>query len=342
MMPTTPVKKVETVPLVVGVAGVGNWGVEHLRAWQSLPAVEVAAVCDRDPHRLGAVQEKYKVARGYTGVGEMLRDVRLDAASIVTREEDRLEIASAFLGSGVHVLVEKPLALNLDDAAQMLRRAENAGLVLMPGHVLRFDTSFAVLKERIANGALGAVRSIYASRLMPRAQYESYASNHLALMAAIHDFDIARWYFGSEPITVQTWPGFPPGGNMPDHLWSMLHFGVARVAIIEAGWVLPSGHGAWLESETRVIGQDGVAEIRQPADSLSISRGEGKERVDTATAPHAFETSMGALREEIRYFAQCVLTGELPTRVSARDGLESLRVALAVARAGETGNLERV
>ena len=129
---------------------------------------------------------------------------------------------------------------------------------------------------------------------------------------------------------------------MPDHLWSVLDFGQARVAVIETGWVLPAGHGAWLDSATRVIGNRGVGEVRQPGDSFYVSAGAGVEHPDTATVPYAFGASTGALREEIMYFVQCVRTGEMPVRVSPLDGVESLRVALAVARSGETGKIEKV
>ena len=140
--------------------------------------------------------------------------------------------------------------VDLDAAAQMLSTAEKQGLVLMPGHLLRFDVRFVALKERIDSGTLGPIRSMYARRLMPKSQYEKYASNHLALMAAIHDFDIARWYFQAEPVTAQTVAGFPPGGAAPDYFWSVLNFGEPGIAVIEAGWVLPAKHGAWLDSET--------------------------------------------------------------------------------------------
>jgi UDP-N-acetylglucosamine 3-dehydrogenase len=334
--------RVATGPISGAVVGLGNWGVEHLRAWQSLPGAHIVAVCEQDPRRLRAVQQEHGVQRGYTNVTEMLQDGGFDAVSLVTREEDRLELTRCFFDAGVHVLVEKPLALNLDEAAQMLSAAEKHGLILMPGHLLRFDVRFVALKERIDSGALAPVRSLYARRLMPKSQYEKYASNHLALMAAIHDFDIARWYFDAEPLTAQTVVGFPPGGTEPDYFWSLLDFGEARIAVIEAGWVLPANHGAWLDSETRVLGRDGVAAIREPGDSLWISAGKGEQRLDTTTVPYAFGASMGALREEIMYFMRCIRLGQLPTRVSARDGLQSLRVALAVVRAGQTGKVEPV
>jgi UDP-N-acetylglucosamine 3-dehydrogenase len=337
-----PLAAVATGPISVAVAGLGNWGVQHLRAWQSLPDAEVVAICERDPGRLREVQEEYGIQRGYANVAEMLEDSDLAAASVATRESDRLDVTGALLEAGVHVLVEKPLALNLDDASQMLSAAQKNGRVLMPGHVLRFDVRFAAVKEQIDRGRLGPIRSVYSRRLMPKPQYDKYASNHLALMAAIHDFDIARWYFGAEPVTAHTVPGFPPGGTTPDYFWSILDFGAGAVAVIEAGWVLPAEHGAWLDSETRVLGRDGLAAIREPGDSLTISTGEGEEHLDTTTVPFALGNSTGALREEIMYFMSCIRSGRLPTRVSAQDGLESLRVALAVARAGETGKVEPV
>jgi len=138
--------------LRVGVVGLGSWGLEHLRAWTSITGVEVVAVCDRDERLCRHVAERFGIARTYGAAADMAADGGLAAVSIVTAEHDRLETAMPFFDAGVHALVEKPLALEPATAERLVDAAQEAGVILMTGHVLRFDTRFVAAKQRVDAG----------------------------------------------------------------------------------------------------------------------------------------------------------------------------------------------
>lgn len=318
-------------PFRVAVVGLGTWGREHVRAWQSLFGVEVVAVCDRSAELAASVARELGVESWSAEAGALL-DEALDAVSIVTDETSHLDSAAPFIESGVPLLVEKPLALDLDEATELVRRAERAGVLLMPGHLLRFDTRLYALWQRVRNGTLGQLRSISTKRWMPRSRHGKYSRAHPALINAVHDLDLVRWFLGAPPRRVSAWSIAAGGSSAPAQLWSVTEFEGGALGVTETGWVLPDAAGVWVESELEVIGTQGVGRVRFPSDSLSVLTDGGVEHPDTAISP-AFERSSGALRDELEYFAGCVRSGVSPERVTPHDALMTLAHALAVVEA---------
>jgi predicted dehydrogenase len=329
--------------LKVGVVGLGPWGLEHLRAWQAIPATSVVAICDRDVELLETVAAEHGVTGRFRSAAEMA-GADLDVVSIATTESLRSEAALPFIHAGVHVMVEKPLALDLPTAESLVRAAGERGVILMTGHILRFDPRFAILKQRIDEHSLGRLRSVYARRLNLRSTREKYSRTHPALMAAIHDVDLACWYLDDVPHSVRAYAPREPGpvrGEAPDVLWSVLEFSDSRLAVIENAWVLPDTGGVWLESETELLGSRGVARLRTPGDTLELLLADGPERLDPAVAASTPWHPAGALRETLLYLTECVREGRVPTRLTVADALRALAVSFAVVEAAESGEAVR-
>jgi UDP-N-acetylglucosamine 3-dehydrogenase len=320
--------------LRVGVVGLGSWGLEHLRAWVSLPWVEVVAVCDRDERLCRRVGESFGIPRTFGAAADMAAAGELDAVSIAGAERDRFETAAPFFDAGVHALVEKPLALDLATAERLVAAAQAAGVILMTGHVLRFDPRFAGAKQRVDAGAVGELRSVYSRRLNLASAQEKYRRAHPALMAQIHDIDLACWYFGDRPTAVRAYE--QDGSSAPGVLWSVLEF-PQGIAVLEHAWVLPDAGGIWLESETELIGTDGVLRIRTPGDAVELLTIGGSERPDPAVAAIADGHPATALKEQLSYFASCVIDRRSPRRLTADDGLRALATAFGVIEAARTG-----
>jgi UDP-N-acetylglucosamine 3-dehydrogenase len=320
-------------PLKAAVVGLGSWGVEHARAWASMPGVELVALCERDEGRLREVAQDLGVEATYVSAEALALETDLDLVSIVTHEDDRLAVTLPFLERGVHALVEKPFAVTVEEATKLRDAGIAHGVYVMPGHVLRFDARLVTLKAEVERGSLGEVRSVYARRLIPRGRHDKYSRTHPALATAIHDYDLARWLFGAEPLAVTSHALHPTPGGVPDILWSTFEFPDERIAVVENAWVIPDEAGVWLEAEVEVIGSEGVAHVRLPGD-LSLWLSTGHTLPDTTLVPYGLGTAMGALRDELSYFATCVARGVEPDRVTADDGIEAVRLALAAADSG--------
>jgi predicted dehydrogenase len=328
--------------LRVGVVGLGTWGSEHLRAWQAIPGVTVTGLCDRDSERLREVGLTCRTAEMYQSVEAMAAADVVDVVSIANDERERVSATLPFIAAGVHALIEKPVALDLESARTLADAAKAAGTTLMPGHVLRFDVRFAALKSRIDFGDLGSLRSIYARRLIPKSRYWQYDRTHPLLMATLHDLDLVRWLFGADPLEVSVYSQKLAGMSMPDLLWCILRFAEDRIAVVETAFVLPDEAGTWLESETEVIGTEGVARVLLPSETFGLWLHGGSERPETALTVSALGQTFGALKEELSYLAQCVQAGDEPTRVTFEDGISSLAVALAAVTSANSGSPQAV
>jgi UDP-N-acetylglucosamine 3-dehydrogenase len=326
--------------LRVGVVGLGEWGQEHVRSWRDIPGVDLVAVCDKDRARAADVAASWGIEQWYDSSSQLAQHASLDAVSIVSDEKSRLEATLPLIDARVHVLVEKPMGLDLPTATRIVEAAAQAGVLLMPSHPLRFDSRFAMLKERIHRGDLGAVRSIYCRRMIPRDRYAKYSRAHPALMAAIHDIDLARWYFDEEPRTVRSFGNRLRDDPVPDIVWTVLTFRRSGIAVIETAWSLPVGAGLWLESETEVIGSAGVARINTPSEAVGLWLSSGHEQPDTTLAGASLGRAWGSLKDELSYFASCILHGKQHERVTAEDGVRALAVALAMVESLALGGAE--
>jgi len=146
-----------TGPLRVVVAGTGFGCVTHVRALRAA-GFEVLAVVGRDPARTADRASAFGVPLALTSFDEALALDRVDAVTIATPPHTHRELALAAIGAGKHVLCEKPLARDADEARTMLRAAEEAGVVHLLGTEFRFDAGQATLARVVGSGAIGEPR----------------------------------------------------------------------------------------------------------------------------------------------------------------------------------------
>ncbi|MEA2068337.1 MAG: Gfo/Idh/MocA family oxidoreductase, partial [Verrucomicrobiota bacterium] len=130
-----------------GVIGMGFMGGVHLRNWQALDGADIAAVCDANPIAGAAKQGNIDASPDaldldgvavYTDAAEMLANENLDAVSIALPTHLHKAVSIQCLEAGVHVLCEKPMALNTPDCDAMIAAASKAGRHLMVAHCVRF------------------------------------------------------------------------------------------------------------------------------------------------------------------------------------------------------------
>jgi UDP-N-acetylglucosamine 3-dehydrogenase len=315
--------------LRIGLVGCGAFGESHLTASASIPFVEVTAVTDLDADRSRKVAERFGVSRVAKDFQELCALKDVDAVSVVTAEAQHLDPVLAALENGKHVFVEKPIATRLADAEKMLAAARKTDLILMPGHILRFETKYAMVKENLESGRLGRVLSIYTRRNRPKSQGSYYKRTPLALMAAIHDIDVMLWYSGQKVKTVRGYDVSVEEGKGAELTWGILRFEDGSLGVSETTWLLPD-KTSFADDFLQVVTTSGVASIDILNSGLTIWRDDGAEVPDVSYEPRLRGTSYGALREELSYFALCVLEDRKPTLLTAEDGVEALRVGLAV------------
>jgi UDP-2-acetamido-3-amino-2,3-dideoxy-glucuronate N-acetyltransferase len=146
----------------VAVVGSGYWGKNLVRMFHQLGALQT--VCDTQPDILEHIQSKYSV-RTTPSFDDVLLDPSVDAVVIAAPAVLHCGLARRAILNGKDVFVEKPLALRVAEARELIDLARNRGRILMVGHILEFHPAITELKRLISNGELGKLQYVHSSRL---------------------------------------------------------------------------------------------------------------------------------------------------------------------------------
>ena len=224
--------------LRAGVVGLGMMGRNHVRVWdEAVEGVDLVAVADPDP---AAVRRAVhgRSARGYGSVEEMLASESIDLLSIVAPTSLHLPIALAALGAGAHVLVEKPIAATREEAEQMMAAAARASRILTVGHIERFNPAVLDLRRRLANGELGRIFEIRATRLGPfPARIRDVG---VVVDLAPHDLDVMRFLMGSDPVRLYAETEQRIHTNHEDLFVGLMKFANGAIGVLDINWLTPT------------------------------------------------------------------------------------------------------
>ena len=135
---------------IVGAGGVASWG--HIPGYKAQKDAEIVAICDVIPGQAAKLAEENGIPHAYTSYAEMFASEKLDAISVCTPNVSHKEISVAALNAGMHVLCEKPMAMNLAEGKEMVAAAKKAGKVLQIGLHWRFTSEGQTLKRFIEAG----------------------------------------------------------------------------------------------------------------------------------------------------------------------------------------------
>ena len=317
-------------PLRVGVMGMGAFGESHIRAYRSLPNVELAAVSSRSSDRAATIANQYDIPVSYGDHAELIADASIQAVSIATAEFEHRVLAIDALAAGKHVLVEKPIATTLADADAIVAAAQSARGILMPGHILRFDPKYAQLREAAIVGRLGRIVSLHARRNRPKSLITGYERVHPALITAIHDIDIMLWIKGIPVQSVYAIDRIAGRDEGAHGLWGMLEFTDGTVGSIETSWLMPASTGITTDDAFHVTGLDGAARIQMDSPALRLWTTNHSDAPDVSYEPLLHGTVSGALRDELSHFVHCATTGTASSVITPEDGVNALVVVLAL------------
>jgi len=309
--------------LRVGVVGVGNMGFHHARIYSELTRegrVELVGVADANFERAKEVAEKFKT-RAFADYKELIKEV--DAVSIAVPTSLHRQVALEFIENGVHVLVEKPIAESIESAEEIIKAAKNNEVVLMVGHVERFNPGVLKLKEVLDEGLIGKVVTLTAKRVGPLPPQIKDVGVIVDL--AVHDIDVMSFLLGDKVKNVYARAGSAKNPlELEDYAIIMLNFGDAT-GIVETNWLTP--HKVRTLS---VVGTEGIAELDYITQKLVIYNHEWvKEAKVNVKEP---------LRNELEHFVECVEKGVKPL-VSGEEGLHALKVAIKALESAKSARI---
>lgn len=296
----------------IGVVGLGMMGQHHARVYSELEC-ELVGVADSNIENAREIGERYRT-RYYSDYTELIPQV--DAVSIAVPTTLHRQIAMDFIRQGVHCLVEKPIASNLEGAEEMIRGAEENHVKLMVGHIERFNPAVLRLKQIIDQGTLGKLMIISTRRVGPFAS--RIRDVGIIIDSATHDIDIARYLTGKEPVVV-----FSKAGKFhnekEDHGIVILDFGDIT-GHIEVNWFTPHKVRSLVAT-----GSEGIAYLDYIEQELKIYNSHGVREVEIEKAE--------PLKLELEHFLKCV-QNDTELLVNGYDGLRTLDIALQAEQAG--------
>ena len=302
----------------VAVIGCGHWGKNLVRTFSELGAL--AAIVDPDAENAAALSAKYSVPNG--SLEQILADSEIDAVVVAAPAKDHAAVTLQALDAGKHVFVEKPLALDLDDAQQVVARADELNLTLMVGHLLQYHPAFLAVKQLVSDGALGELRYLYSNRLnLGRFRREE----NILWSFAPHDLSMLLALAGESPDHVSAVGSTFLSEDVPDVTTTHMTFPSGPRAHVFVSWLHP-----FKEQRLVVVGADAMAVFDDlaPWDSkLTIFEHgvtwDGLTPVPVRGEPVAVPlVESEPLKLECEHFLHCVRTGETPRT----DGPEGVRV----------------
>jgi len=298
------------------------------------------ALATRSPEHAAKVASENSIARIYDSYDALLMDSEIDAVYIpLPNHLHRLWTLKA-LKSGKHVLCEKPLAPNAEEAWEMVSAARDTGRLLMEAFMYRFHPRSQRIKQMVAEGRIGTpclVRSAFCFRMREEdwkntdnARLKPEMGGGALLDVGCYSVSVARWLLGAEPTKIQAQAVYHPGGA-DVHLVGSLHFGGNSLAAFEASFI------SALQQTYTVVGREGAIELPHNAfvpwekDAVFMLRRYDEETGQEYVIPGADEYQL-----MVAHFADAVL-GKTELTFAAEESFRNMLVLDALAQAARTG-----
>ena len=303
--------------LKVGVVGVGVMGSIHSRIYYEIPGVKLVGVVDKDLERAKKVGKKYG-AKAFEKIEDLIGKV--DAVTVAVPTSRHAEVAKFLLKNGIDVLVEKPIALNLEEAEEMIKIAEENGRILMVGHVERFNPIIDVLKNLMKNEK---IHEIETRRRNPF--YSRINDCGVVLDLLVHDIDVVRYLTGKEP-KIDYVIGDRVKSNYEDWIKVVMKYGKVPVIHMTDRRTQKKIRKIEVTCEDKLIDVDYINQEMKVFGKAKLvyddlpSFVENMETVKARGEP---------LKREIMEFLNSVETGVKP-KVDGKEGKKNLEIALEV------------
>ena len=339
----------------VGIVGCGNVAGNHAAAFAGLPDVDVVACCDVDPARAAGFAARHGIARSVGSVDALL-DLGLDAVSVCTPHPTHEAVVTAAAARGVHVLCEKPIAIDLASAARMIAACETAGVTLGVLFQRRFWPAAQRIRAAIDDGTLGTPFLGHAAVLLHRdpSYYTAdpwrgtWATDGggVLMTQGVHYVDLLQWFMGECVEVSAAHATVVHPIEVEDTAVATLRFASGGLATLTASTALTRGLG------TRVTvsgpgGTAGLAEYPEGSEAVNHLWVESVEspfgaglRPDLSLAE--INGSLAPFHAlQIADFVDAVRTGREPA-VTGRAAARSLAILTALYASAKSGRPERV
>ncbi|MGC9318427.1 MAG: Gfo/Idh/MocA family protein [Armatimonadota bacterium] len=323
--------------LNVGLIGLKGHQGTVLGGVQPMDEARLAAVCDDDESALQAVSGWTAADEGtrtFTDPAAMLDEVKLDICGVCGTDAERAPVIMACAERGVHVIAEKPLAMDLDELARVREAVDGAGIHLTMLLTMRFDPPYVAMREIIADGGIGevclaTVQKSYRLGDRPQWQRDRRTFSGIIPFIGIHALDLIAWTTGLAFTQGAAWcsnVGHPEMRDLEDNASVALQLDNGGSATARMDYCRPAAAPTHGDDRLRVAGSEGVVEWIYTRGELTLMTNDEE--------PRALQ-----LPEQDDQFADFVgsIRGEHECRIPAGDCFRMTEITLKLRDAANTG-----
>ncbi|MFC1714668.1 Gfo/Idh/MocA family protein [Candidatus Poribacteria bacterium] len=314
----------------IGVVGVGGMGKSHCNALGNVQDCQFTAVADVRSEVVEAVADQFKV-KPFTDYHEMLDKV--DAITVATPPWQHTEVTIDAAKSGVHVFCEKPLSATLADANAMVAATDDAGVVLMVGHVLRFYPLHELGRKMIDDGLIGNivyVETDYCGKYSgPRNKPETWFGKMGGLLEnGIHKVDLINWFGGAAETVAAEVGSFSGDEDWEDYTMSLIRYKSQTVGVLRWGQFM----GARGSRGTIIDGSKGSMKLDMASGNVYHMLMGENEWTESVPA----DKGANGVVKELQHFVDSVRDGKNPIS-DGRDGRNAVEIVLATYKSAKEG-----
>jgi predicted dehydrogenase len=332
--------------LKIALAGAGYIADIHARAIQAHPEAELAVLVEKFPEQAHKFAEQYPVDNLFSNVDEMIDVGGVDALVIGTPNFLHAPQAIAALDIGIHVMVEKPMAMDTAEARKMAQAADRAGAILMVAHCWRFDEEVLWLKERTSQlGKIVRTKGLGVHRNWGPAGWftqKALAGGGALADMGIHAIDTARFLLGDpNPVSVYAKIGTYYGEfDVDDTGTILINWDNGTTSLVESGWWQPHMDGP--EAATQLYGRKGFGQVFPTRLELPDPVNQILDLVEPGYPfPRDEHCPQVMYDRQMAYFIDSILKHQIPNP-GAAEGIVNMQILDAAYRSAQTGEVEQI
>jgi len=337
--------------LKIGIVGAGFMGGMHAECYNNLSNAKLEAIADTDLTKAENLAKKYG-AKAYQRAEELFEEKDIGIVDICLPTFLHKEFAVKAAGAGKNILCEKPIALTVEDADEMIDAANKAEVKFMIAQVLRFWPEYVRLKDIFDKKELGNLLSITCTRISMTPNWawdnwltDSKRSGGALVDLHIHDTDFLLHLIGKPLEIFSRMPRIPLEYG---HVFTTYTFPEGIAALAEGGWDMPNNFPLTMSFIANF--ERGTVEFNSRYEkSLGIYKsGEEVEYPEVKVELQASAETGGNISElggyfsEIKYFVDCVEDDKMPILATGESARDSLKVVLVELESIKSGRLMKL
>jgi scyllo-inositol 2-dehydrogenase (NAD+) len=304
-------------PIEVAVVGTGWCGGIRAETLAAHPLVKALHLAEISSERLKEIASKTRASTAVTDYKELLGRDEIEAVYIsATPETTHYPMARDFLAAGKHVFLEKPIALTLEEADDLIKLSK--GKKFSIGYSQRFNPKFAYVRQCIRDGTIGKPVSALVSRHITRSLGKKISGRvklSPAAMESTHDLDFLLWCLEpAKPVRVYSQVNYGAmreagAQNVPDTQWITVTLDSGLTFVVGGGWSLPPGYPNFSTTWIEMVGTEGAVLVDDSHRDVVVNTMKKGMQLPMSTMPGEFvgHTYAGAMAPETVHFLEaCV------------------------------------